>query len=143
MKAFFLFFLLLSGLRSLSQSSSEKEILKLSADIFRWEAGNKTDSLEGFLAEKLKVINSLGEIQTKEQYLKTLRSGNVQHDSIAVEQTTVSITGKTAIVTGKGWFHLTVSNNKLHRHLSYMEVFAGNGKSWKLIALYASSLPDQ
>jgi hypothetical protein len=142
-KAFFLFLLLLSGLLSFSQSSSEKEILKLSGDIFRWEVGNKTDSLDGLIDEKFKAVNSLGEIQTKEQYLKILRSGSVKHDSITVEQTTVSITDKTAIVTGKGRFHLTASNNKLHRHLSYIEVFARNGKSWKLIALYASSLPDQ
>lgn len=94
------------------------------------------------LNEKFKVVNSRGEIQNKEQYLTTLRSGNFKHDSIAIEQSTVTLVNNTATVIGKGWFHMTVSGNKLHRHLSYMEVFAKDDKGWKLIALYASVLPD-
>jgi len=125
-----------------AQKSDESTLLSLSASVFRWEVGNHIDSLEGLLAEKFRVVTSRGDMQTKDQYLATLRSGNVFHDSIRVEQNSAGITGTTAIVTGRGWFHMTVSNNKLHRHLSYMEVFGRTGKRWTLLALYASVLPD-
>jgi hypothetical protein len=125
-----------------AQSPAEAEILKLSNDVFTWEVDNKIDSLEGLLSEKFKVVTSRGDIQTKEPYLTTLRSGNVKHDSIVIEQTIAAIEDKTAIVIGKGWFYMTVSGNKLHRHLSYMEVFVKEYSVWKLIALYASALPE-
>lgn len=143
MKALFSIAAVFFVIHGFAQSPAEAEILKLSSDVFGWEVANKINSLEGLLTENFKVVTSRGEIQTKEQYLTTLHSGNVKHDSIAIEQSTVTIVDKTAIVIGKGWFHMTVSTNKLHRHLSYMEVFAKEDKGWKLLALYASALPDQ
>jgi hypothetical protein len=125
-----------------SQSKTEAEVSNLSGKIFRWEVENKINLLEGVLSEKFSVVTSRGDIQTKAQYVTTLSSGNVKHDSIAIEQSTVTIVDKTVIVIGKGWFHMTVSGNKIHRHLSYMEVFVSDDKDWKLIALYASPLPD-
>jgi hypothetical protein len=142
MKSFFSIAAILLTLHGFGQSSAETDISKLSQQIFDWEVANKIDLLSGLLSEKFSVVNSRGEIQTKEQYLATLRSGNVQHDSIAIEKSLVTIVEKTATVIGRGWFHMTVSGNQLHRHLSYMEVFTKDDKSWKLIALYASVLPD-
>ncbi len=142
MKAAFSILTILFVLHGFAQSPTDAEILKLSNDIFTWEVDNKINTLEGLLSEKFKVVTSRGEIQTKEQYLTTLRSGNVKHDSIAIEQSIATIEDKTAIVIGKGWFHMTVSGNKLHRHLSYMEVFVKEKNVWKLVALYASTLPE-
>ncbi len=142
MKAAFSILTILFVLHGFAQSPADAEILKLSNDIFTWEVDNKINTLEGLLSEKFKVVTSRGEIQTKEQYLTTLRSGNVKHDSIAIEQSIATIEDKTAIVIGKGWFHMTVSGNKLHRHLSYMEVFVKEKNVWKLVALYASTLPE-
>lgn len=127
----------------MAQSKTETEILQLSNNIFNWEVKNKIDSLEDLLSDKFKVVNSHGDIQTKEQYLATLKSGNVKHDSIIVEQSIVTLVDNTATVIGKGWFHITASGNKLHRHLSYLEVFVKDEKGWKLMALYASALPDK
>ncbi len=142
MKIFFSIASILLALNGFGQSPTEAQILKLSKDLFHWEVENKINSIESLLGEKCKVVNSRGDIQTKEQYLATLRSGSVQHDSIAIEQNTITIVDKTAIVIGKGRFHMTVSGNKIHRHLSFMEVFTEDDNGWKLTALYASALPD-
>jgi len=141
MKVIFLIVAVFFGIHGFAQSASAG-ILKLSGRIFNCEVENAIDSLEGLLNEKFKVVTSRGDIQTKEQYLTTLRSENVKHDSIAIEQTTVTIADKTAVLTGKGWFHMSVAGNKLHRHLNYMEVFVKERKKWTLLALYASALPD-
>jgi hypothetical protein len=126
-----------------SQSAAEKEVLNLSANIFKWEIENKINSLDALMSEKLSVVTSRGDIQNKDQYLKTLSSGNLKHDSVAIEKSMVTIVNNTATVIGRGKFYMTVSGSKIHRHLSYMEVFVKEKRGWILIALYASALPEQ
>jgi hypothetical protein len=142
MKYIFIFTIVFTTNGIFAQSKAETDVLHLSSNIFNWEVENKINLLEALLSDKFSVVTSRGEVQTKEQYLATLRSGNFKHDSIVVEQSNATIVDNTATVIGKGWFHMTVSGNKLHRHLRYMEVFAKDEKDWKLIALYASTLAE-
>jgi hypothetical protein len=142
MKKLLLAFALLFSLRSFAQTNEKNIILDLSDRIFRYEVNLNIDSLSSLFDKSISVVNSQGTALNKDEYLKTLRSVNFKHDSIKVEQASVSIKGNTAILTGKGRFFMTVSGNKLNRHLSYMEVCIKDDKSWKLLALYASAIPD-
>jgi hypothetical protein len=142
MKKLLLAFAILSNLRSFAQTNEKNTILALSNRIFRYEVNLNIDSLSNLFDESISVVNSQGTVLDKKQYIKTLRSVNFKHDSIKVEQANVSIKGNTAILTGKGKFFMTVSGNKLNRHLSYMEVFVKDDNSWQLLALYASAIPD-
>jgi hypothetical protein len=126
-----------------SQSrTDESTVLKLSNEIFKWEVGNKIDSLESLLHEKFVVVNSAGQTQTKQQYVSRLKSGNFIHDHINVEENSAVVSNNTAVVTGKGKFDVTVSGNKVALYLSYIEVFTRkNAKgSWLVLAMKASSL---
>jgi hypothetical protein len=125
-----------------SQSGAEKKVLALSNKIFNWEVENNISSLQALMSNKFIVVTIRGDIQSKEQYLATLSSGNLKHDSIAVEKSTVTIVNNTATVIGRGWFFMTVSGSKIHRHLSYMEVFVKEKMGWRLIALYTSTIPN-
>ena len=142
MKYIILFTAVFTATSAFSQSKTEAEVLQLSNSIFTWEVENKINLIEPLLSNKFSAVTSRGEIQTKEQYLTTLGSGNFKHDSILVEQSMVTLVDNTATVIGKGWFHMTLSGNKLHRYLSYMEVFVKDDKGWKMIALYASALSE-
>lgn len=133
---------LLTGFQSFSQSNSEKEILKLSVAIFKWEVENKIDSLENIFHEKFIVIGSDGNSQLKNQYIDRLKSVSFVHDSINIEGNSAIVFGNTAIVSGKGKFTVTVSGKKVELHLSYMEVFAreNSKKAWKVLAMKANIL---
>jgi|GEM_PF-825254 len=126
-----------------SQSGAEKEVLNLSGKIFNWHVENKISSLQTLMSQKFSVVTSRGDIQNREQYLKTLSSGNLKHDSIALGKSMVTIVNNTATVIGRGWFYMTVAGSKIHRHLSYMEVFVKEKMGWRLIALYTSAIPNQ
>ena len=128
--------------KSFSQSTDEATVLRLSNTMFTWEVNDQTDSLSNLFDESLSIVNSRGDIQNKTQYLATLRSGDFKHDSISVEQNVATVKDNTATVIGKGEFVMTVSGNKVRRHLSYMEVLIREEQHWKLLALYASVLPD-
>jgi hypothetical protein len=142
MKKYLLFICLVIGFRSFSQSSPEKELLKFSDQIFKWEVENKIDSLEKVFHEKFVVIGSDGNSQLKNQYINRLRSGSFVHNSINVETDTAIVSGNTAIVSGKGRFSVTVSGSKVELHLSYMEVFIreDNIKNWQVLAMKANVL---
>ena len=141
-KTILLLTLLFTGLQSFSQKSPEKEILQLSNDIFKWEVGNKMDSLEKVFHEKFVVVGSDGNSQLKNAYINRLKSGAFVHDNINVEENSVIVSDNTAIVTGKGKFSVTVSGNKIKLHLSYMEVFTrtDSENSWQVIAMKANIL---
>ncbi len=134
--------LLFISLQSFSQTNAEKEVLKLSDDIFKWEVENKVDLLEKAFHEKFFVIGSDGNSQLKKQYISRLKSGSFVHNNIKVEENTATVSGNTAIVSGKGKFSVTVAGNKVELHLSYMEVFTreNNKKSWQVLAMKASVL---
>lgn len=140
MKKYILIITLLTGFLSFSQTTSEKEILKLSGQIFKWEVENKIDSLSTVFHEKFVVLSSDGSSQFKTGYLDRLKSGTFNHDSIDVDENAATVTGNTAIVTGKGKFAVTISGNKVALRLSYIEVFTRENakKSWKVLAMKAS-----
>lgn len=141
-KTILLLTLLFTVIQSFSQTSSEKEILQLSNDIFKWEVDNKIDSLEKVFHEKFVVVGSDGNSQLKNPYINRLKSGAFVHDAINVEENSAIVSDNTAIVTGKGMFSVTVSGNKIKLNLSYMEVFTRTDSKnpWQVIAMKANIL---
>jgi hypothetical protein len=133
--------LLIAGAIS-AQSKQETQILALSKTIFRWETTNQLDSLANIFDQKFMVVSGTGEIQKRDQYLTTLRSGNFVHNNIDVEDNAATVENSTATVVGKGKFTVTISGNKVTLPLSYIEVFTKVRNSWKLLALHFGVLPN-
>ena len=135
--------LLLSIIGSVfAQSKQEAQILALSKAFFRWETTNQFDSLANLFDQKFMLVSGKGEIQTKDQYLTTLRSGNFVHNSIDVEENKATIENSTATVVGKGMFTVTISGNRTTARLSYIKVFTKIKDGWKLLLLQVSVLPN-
>lgn len=141
-KKVFIAVLLFTGFQSFSQTTSEKEVLQLSADIFKWEVENNFTALENIFHEQFVVFSSNGMNQFKKDYLIRLQSGNFIHNSILVEENKATVTENTAVVTGKGKFAVTVSGNKRDLHLDYIEVFTRKDATspWKVLAMKATIL---
>ena len=142
MKKLLIIGLLLMNGHLFAQTQQETEILKLSEKMFKWEVDGKTDSLASLFDEKFMVIGRTGDIQTRSQYLATLRSGNFVHNSVDVEENTATVADNTATIVGKGKFTVTVSGTKITLHLSYIEVFTRRKNGWSLLALHAGILQN-
>ena len=125
-----------------AQSRQEAQILALSKSIFRWNTTNQIDSLANIFHQKFMLVNGTGEIQRRDQYLTTLRSGNFAHNNIDVEENIATVENTTATVVGKGKFTVTISGNKVTLYLSYIEIFTKIRNNWKLLALHFSVLPN-
>jgi hypothetical protein len=124
------------------QTKDESQVLKVSADMFRWEIQQKFDSLATLFDDQLIVVGSNGLKRSKSVYTDDLKNGKPVHNKIDVQEVSATIHGTTAIVVGKGVFNLTSNGSQNNLHLSYMEVFVNKKKKWKLVALYATRLPD-
>lgn len=145
MKQSLLIVCLLMGFQSFSQTSAEKDILKLSEKIFTWEVTNQIDSLEKVFDEKFVVVGGDGSSQYKKQYITVLRSGNFVHNSIDVSESLATVVNNTATVVGKGKFTVKVSGNKITLPLSYIEVFTRPNpkKPWTVLAMHATVLESK
>jgi len=125
-----------------AQSKQEAQILELSKTIFRWDTTNQVDSLANVFDQKFTVVNGTGEIQKRDQYLTTLRSGSFVHNNIDVEENIATVENSTATVVGKGEFTVTISGKKATLHLYYIEVFTKIRDTWKLLVLHVGVLPN-
>jgi hypothetical protein len=142
MKAIFVFTALLFASSVFSQTPLDIEILNLSKKIFRLEVDGKMDSLANLFDDRLMIVSSSGVKKNKQEYLSDLKMGKPVHNSIQVKEAVVNLFGNTAVVVGKGVFVVAINAIEATFNLSYMEVFAKDDKSWKLVALHASRLSN-
>lgn len=123
MKTVLFAFAVLVSLRSVAQTSDEKDIATLSNKIFKWETENKIDSLQNVCDEHFLVVKGAGESRIKEQYITLLKSENLKHDSINVEESKATVINNTATVIGKGTFTVTSSGNKITGSFLYRSFY--------------------
>jgi hypothetical protein len=133
---------LLVSSKIFAQTTTEAEIIKLSNDKFRWEMHNDADSMAPILDDGFVGISSAGVKRNKREYLANIKDTATVHNSMDIKETSVSVYGTTAILTGSGLFVITANNKKATLHLSYMQVFIKRKNGWKMVALQGSRLAD-
>lgn len=102
MKAIFLLAFIMPALKGFSQTPTGASVLELSKKVFSWEIDNKIDSIANVLDPKFTAFTSSGENQTRDQYIAGLKSGNIIHNNIEIEESSATTVGNTATVAGKG-----------------------------------------
>lgn len=104
-------------------------------------AGDR-DGYGAFLADDWSVINTDGNILTKEQVLREMFvTGQRQIDAIAVDDVKVRPLGDVAIVTGR-----TIASGKLRgatvtATLRFTDVFARRDGRWQIVASQGTRVP--
>ena len=104
-------------------------------------AGDR-DGYSAFLADDWSVINTDGNILTKEQVLREMFvTGQRRIDAIAVDEMKVRPLGDVAIVTGR-----TIASGKLRgatvtATLRFTDVFARRDGRWQIVASQGTRVP--
>ena len=104
-------------------------------------AGDR-DGYSAFLADDWSVINTDGNILTKDQVLREMFvTGQRQIDAIAVDDVKVRPLGDVAIVTGR-----TIASGKLRgatvtATLRFTDVFARRDGRWQIVASQGTRVP--
>ena len=140
MKKYFVIALILACFFAKAQSN-EQTVLDLSKNKFGWMIRMKYDSLLGALDDRLMFIHSNGWVENKQEFIQDIKSGKLRYTNIQVLEATARLYPSTAIVTGKGKFHVTLEGNNLELTLSYTEVYVQKDGKWLLASRHANRMP--
>ena len=129
-------------IKALKNSSTEQEIKKLSKKKWLWMSDKNTDSLKVLFNEK-SVFVHMGGSWGKEQEINIIKSGGIWYKNAEIQETSVQIIGKTAIVLDKIRLTAIVGGNEVINPFMVTEVYVKQGKRWELGSLSFTKLLSQ
>jgi ketosteroid isomerase-like protein len=139
--AYLLLFLTTLSFSSNAQSKAEKKVAdaveSLKAALI---SGNRAD-LESITSAKLSYGHSGGKVEDKTAFVEALASGKSDFVTIELNDQTVSVSGKVAIVRHKLSAKINDNNVPGTVNLVVMLVFQKEGGQWKLLARQAVKPP--
>jgi hypothetical protein len=141
MKKIILIAIVFVSINSLGQSKEAEAVNQLHKKKFTWLINKNYDSLNWLMDEQLSYIHSNGWIQTKKEVVDDLKSGKSDYGSVVVEESTVSVFDKCAVLRGKGIYKgLMPDKSEFNVHLLYTEVYVKIKKQWKLVLRQATKI---
>lgn len=113
---------------------SEHIVLKLEQ---RWEdALIKADAsaLDELFDEGLVYTHSNGKVDTKQSYIRAIKSGATRYESMKRDDIRITVYDKAAVVTCHWEVHVASGGNKSDLDARYLHVYVNEGSGWKLVA---------
>ncbi|MBK9736624.1 MAG: nuclear transport factor 2 family protein [Saprospiraceae bacterium] len=127
-------------LYSQQDSALEKKVMMVHNNKIRFLENNNTDSLALLLHDDLYYIHSNGWKESKKELVDNVHSGKIKYESIQVKEYQIRIVDKTAIVTGKGTFIVSMEGNSMTINLYYTEVYVITEQGIFLLSRHACKI---
>lgn len=99
------------------------------------------EALEPMLAEELNYGHSNGEVETKPQFLETIRTGRIRYEALDVKKLDVRLYDDIALVTGSVACKAQVGGQPLAIDLRYTDAYVRRDGRWQLIAWQSTRVP--
>ncbi len=90
--------------------------------------------LEQILSDDLTYTHSSGQVQTKPEFIATVREGKTRYRSIEFAQSSVRIYGNTAVSNNEVRVNLTVDGKDVSVHPRFLHVWVKQNGRWQLTA---------
>jgi len=120
-------------------SKAEQELLDLSREKWQWMSDKNVDKLAQFFHDK-SVFVHMGGSWGKEQEVNVIKSGGIWYKKADIQEASVNIIGKTAIVLNKIILLAVVGGNEVTNPFMVTEVYVKEGSEWKLGSLSFTKL---
>jgi hypothetical protein len=119
-----------------------EEIIKM--EDRRIKAMTQTDSaaLDQILADDLTYTHSSGMLETKAQFIESLKSGRVKYESVECDEVKVRDYGTTAVVTGFANFKVQSGGRGTSFRVRFTDVYVNRGDLWQMVAWQSTRLPE-
>ena len=140
--------LLLALAVSLKESDSargtavERQVLEVQAGRFQAMIDIDIEELDVILSDDLTYTHTSGQIETKGEFLTSLRSREITYESIKPHEIKIRIYDNTAVVTGKSAMRISVGEQQLSFSIRFIEVYQKSDANWQLVAWQSTRLPD-
>jgi ketosteroid isomerase-like protein len=126
---------LLAAVASLAaQTGVAEEVKKAETDWINAVKANDLKALDGILATDLVYTHSTGLIESKQQYLNKLKTGDQKYASIEHSGMRVQTFGTTGIITGKVRMTGATKGVPFDNQLLMIHVWVKNAGRWQLVA---------
>lgn len=99
-------------------------------------------ALDSIFADDLTYTHTNGRVDSKQQLLATLQSGELKYDAIDYQETKVRSYGETAIVTGSTSLKAKLKNQSASFNLRFTNVYVKQSGFWKMVAWQSTRLPE-
>jgi hypothetical protein len=125
-----------TAVASAQMGKAEQQVLQAEKDRFAAMVKGDRAALEKLLADDLTYTHSTALFENKEQFIKSVTSGNIDYVSIVPAESDwkVRINGNTAIVNGVAAVNVIDKGNDRKIKLRYTTVHANRGGAWQLQA---------
>jgi len=115
---------------------TEKEIIELSAEKYRWYTDKKIDLVDELHDESLVFVHLNGHMSNKKEWIGQMRSGSFTYNEIIIKEASAKVHGSTAVLVGKATF---IVNGGSKYNLVYTEVYTKKNEKWKLVNIHTCS----
>jgi ketosteroid isomerase-like protein len=135
--------MLLSGLASAQTGKAEQQVLQAEKDRFAAMVKGDRAALEKLLADDLTYTHSTALLETKEQFIKSVTSGNIDYVSIVPSESDwkVRVNGNTAIVNGLAAVNVVDTGKDRKIRIRFTTVQTNRGGAWLLSAWQSTVVP--
>lgn len=119
---------------STSDKDAQQKLLNLSKVKWQWMAERKVDSLDALFHEKAVFVH-MGATMSKKQELDVIKGGGIQYKNTEIQEASVQIIDKTAILLNKIRLTAVVGGNEVVNPFMVTEVYVEQNGVWKLASL--------
>lgn len=127
---------------SASGQGPEKELRAVEEQRYRAMIQADLPALEKLLADDLVYVHSSGSIESKEQFLASIRSGGLKYKKITPEDPRYRIAGNLAVVTGKSSVEVERDGKPQSFRLRFTAVYEKAAAGWRMVSWQTTRLPE-
>ena len=124
-------------------STVEEEVRELDGHRFDVLVRQDFDELERILADDLTYTHSIGWLESKDEYLATVRSRLVYRAIETTEDVNARVYGDTAVTTGRATMKVVSADQPTGLDVRFTCVYVKRNGRWQLVAWHATRLADQ
>jgi uncharacterized protein (TIGR02246 family) len=125
-----------------ARADAQDEVLQAQEDMRQAFLHADGSALDRLLSDSWKVVHVNGRLQSKAQFIESLKSGRAKFLSIAIDQPEVRVYGGTAIVTARWSNSIEFKGERTSGNDRVTTVWMREGQSWRDIADHASFIEE-
>jgi ketosteroid isomerase-like protein len=135
--------LTLSGHAFAQMGKAEQQVLQAEKDRFAAMVKGDRAALEKLLSDDLTYTHSTALLENKEQFVKSVTSGNIDYVSIVPSEADwkIRVNGNTAIVNGTAAVNVIDTGKDRKIRIRFTTVQANRGGAWQLQAWQSTVIP--
>ena len=126
---------------SAGAGEAEDAVLQAQDRRFALTAGGDLDELARLMTDDMNYTHSTSTVDTKAEFLASLRSGRVRYVSIEPEERTVRIYGRSAVVQGIAHVLVKVEDRDVDVRLRFTELYVEKDGAWKMALWHSTRVP--